>query len=271
MKTGLDEILFEHRNKEYGAYHLRKNFGKNLSKATIIGSLLFSGVLGGAFAFNKFGGGLNEREVIVDLSALVLDQDEPEDNIIIPEEEIKPLVEEQVEEFAQEKFLPPEPMKDELVKFEEPPPNTDKLEVAIISSKTVAGAIPTSSFTPPPQPEVAKVVKIEKPAEEEVYMSVEQQPQYPGGDKERKKFLERNLRFPTAAQSANISGIVQIQFVVERDGSISGVKVLKSLGFGCDEAAMEVVKKMPRWTPGMQNGKPVRVYFQMPFVFRLGE
>jgi protein TonB len=269
MKETLDELIFENRNKEYGSYYLRRNFSKYLTRATLIGTGIFSLLLGGSFAFTKLSQEAREKDVNVDLSASLLKEDIPEEVIEIPEEVPPPPLNEPPPEIAQEKFLPPEPKKDEEVTVEEPPPPAEKLESAAISNKTVEGEAVKDVFAPPPPPKEVAVVKVEQPKEEEIFIGVEQQPEFPGGDVELRKYLKANVNYPPAASRANISGRVTIRFVVEKDGTIGGVTVLKGIGFGLDEEAIRVVKKMPKWNPGKQNGKPVRVYFTLPVVYTL--
>jgi protein TonB len=85
------------------------------------------------------------------------------------------------------------------------------------------------------------------------------------------KFLGKNLKYPTAAQRANIQGKVFLSFIVEKDGSITDIETMKGIGFGCDEEAMRVVKLMPKWIAGKQNGRNVRVKFTIPVFFRLDD
>lgn len=266
----LDDIIFEDRNKEYGSYYFRKNFGKYMLRATLLGTGIFTALLLGAFAFNKIAEENADREILVDLSASDLDEEEMEEEEIIeiPEEE-PPLVEEIPEDVAQEKFLPPEPKRDEEVVVEEPPPPAERLERAVISSQTVEGVEAVDVFIPPPPPKEVEVVNVEKPKEEQIFVGVEQMPEFPGGESAMRQFLGRNVNYPAAATRANVSGRVTVQFVVEKDGSIGQVKVLRGIGFGCDEEAIRVVQSMPKWNPGKQNGKPVRVYFTLPVVYTL--
>lgn len=268
MNQTLDDLLFENRNKEYGSYYLRQNFGKFLTRSTIIGTGLFTLILGGSFAFTKLNQEARSKDFLVDLTPTSLNQDEPP-IVKIPEEVPPPPLDEPLPEVAQEKFLPPEPKKDELVTIEEPPPMVEKLDGAIISNETKAGEIATNVFIPPPPPKVVALVKAEDPDEIKDFVGVEQQPEFPGGETEMRKFLSRNVQYPAAAQRGNISGRVVVQFVVERDGSIGATKILKSIGFGCDEEAIRVIKSMPKWNPGKQNGKPVRVYFNLPVTYTL--
>jgi len=122
--------------------------------------------------------------------------------------------------------------------------------------------------------EVQEFTPIEIEEEEEVeddviFTVVEDQPEFPGGEEARQRFLEDNLRYPTMAREAGIQGTVFVTFVVETDGSVTDVRVLRGIGGGCDEEAVRVVQMMPRWEPGRQRGQPVRVQFNMPIRFRL--
>ncbi len=105
--------------------------------------------------------------------------------------------------------------------------------------------------------------------EDEIFVFVEDQPGYPGGDAARIKYLQDNIKFPVMAIESGIQGTVYVTFVVEKDGRITSVKVLRGIGGGCDEEAVRVIKKMPRWKPGKQRGRPVRVQFNMPVRFVL--
>lgn len=271
MKETLDDLVFENRNKEYGSFYLRKNYSRYLTRAAVLGTGIFALLLGGAFTFTKISQEASEKDVLVDLSAQNLEEELPEEEIEIPDELPPPPLDEPPPEVAQEKFLPPEPKKDEEVKIEEPPPPADKLETAVISNKKVEGVEATNVFIPPPVVKEVAVIKAEAPKEEDIFVGVEQSPEFPGGEKAMYKFLGDKIQYPAAASRANVSGRVTLQFVVEKDGSIGAIKVLKSVGFGCDEEAIRVVKAMPKWNAGKQNGRPVRVYFTLPIMFTLSE
>lgn len=105
--------------------------------------------------------------------------------------------------------------------------------------------------------------------EDTVYQIVEQMPQYTGGEQAMMKYVAENIKYPQAAKDKNISGRVFVGFVIEKDGSVSNVKVVRGIGGGCDEEAARVIKEMPKWKPGMQKGKPVRVSYQIPIYFKL--
>lgn len=121
--------------------------------------------------------------------------------------------------------------------------------------------------------EIAKPEKMpEEPEEPEIFIIVENMPEYPGGQTELFKFLANNTHYPAMARENGIEGTVYVGFVVLEDGSISNVQVKRGLpggGAGCDEEAVRVVKQMPKWKPGKQRGKTVRVAYTLPFKFKL--
>ena len=104
---------------------------------------------------------------------------------------------------------------------------------------------------------------------DEVYSIVETMPSFPGGQNALVAYIQKNLNYPQSARENGIQGRVYVNFVVEKDGSISNVKVNRGIGGGCDEEAVRVVKAMPKWIPGVQNGQTVRVSYMMPIVFKL--
>jgi len=105
--------------------------------------------------------------------------------------------------------------------------------------------------------------------EQEIFILVESQPEFPDGIEKLYKFLGNEIRYPPLAKEANIQGRVFINFVIETDGSITNIVVLRGIGGGCDEEAIRIVKSMPKWTPGKQRGTPVRVSFNLPVKFTL--
>jgi TonB family protein len=105
---------------------------------------------------------------------------------------------------------------------------------------------------------------------ETILTVVESPPEFPGGDGERMQYLMNNTRYPQQARENGIQGTVYVTFVIETDGSITDIRILKGVGGGCDEEVIKLIKNMPRWKSGTQNGKPVRVQYNMPVKFRLG-
>ena len=112
-------------------------------------------------------------------------------------------------------------------------------------------------------------VEEEEVQEQEIFQIVEEMPAYPGGEQKLMEFVAKNIKYPQIARESGIQGRVFVGFVVEPDGSVSNVKVLRGIGGGCDEEAMRVVKSMPKWKPGKQRGKAVRVSYMLPVNFKL--
>lgn len=115
-------------------------------------------------------------------------------------------------------------------------------------------------------------VKVEEEEEEEeqtIFQVVENDPEFPGGVEALMKYLQQNIKYPQLARENNITGRVYVTFVVERDGSVTGVRVVRDIGGGCGQEAVRVVKAMPKWSPGKQRGKAVRVQYNLPVNFSL--
>jgi TonB family protein len=124
-----------------------------------------------------------------------------------------------------------------------------------------------TEMPPPPPPSEPK--SITEDTEKKIFNTVEEMPEFVGGQAEMYGYLGKTIKYPRAAERASVSGKVFLKFVVEADGSIGEVNLLKGIGFGCDEEAARVIKNMPRWKPGKQNGKNVRVYYTMPIVYTI--
>lgn len=115
----------------------------------------------------------------------------------------------------------------------------------------------------------APEIEEEEIVEEEVFLSVEENPEFPGGPGKLLEFVQKNLKYPMMARESDIQGRVFVGFVVEKDGSITNVRVLRGIGGGCDEEAVRVVQSLPKFKPGKQRGNPVRVAYTLPIVFKL--
>jgi protein TonB len=263
----LDDIIFENRNKEYGAYYLRKNYNYYLTKAMVIGCSCFVLLFGGAFTYNKYILPNMPKKNHNDGVLIILHP--PTEPPAKKVEITPPPIEEKNEQKATITYLPPEPVIDEKQIIEIPPPRPEDTEGKAISNKTTEGNESDEMISPPLPPEVTKTIHMDIPDDQKVFVSVEQKPQFTKGEIEMYRFLSENIRYPMAAVRANVSGKVYVKFVVEKDGSIGNIEMLKGIGFGCDEEAIRVIKSMPNWTPGKQNGKAVRVYFNMPVMYKL--
>lgn len=112
-------------------------------------------------------------------------------------------------------------------------------------------------------------VEEEETGETQIFMVVESMPEFPGGEAALNKYLYENIKYPQMAKESGIQGRVFVTFVVEKNGAVTDVRVLRGIGGGCDEEAIRVVSNMPKWSPGKQRGKPVRVQFNLPIKFTL--
>lgn len=156
---------------------------------------------------------------------------------------------------------PPEPEVPEIIEVTEERVET-KIDLSSLEDDQSKAQVQTYTPPPPPKPVVEE-------AAEEIFVVVEKQPEFPGGTTALMKFLGDNIKYPVIAQENGIQGRVICNFVVERDGSISDVQVVRGQDPSLDKEAIRVIKTMPKWTPGQQRGKPVRVRFTLPVVFRL--
>lgn len=148
-------------------------------------------------------------------------------------------------------------------------------EMRLIDNNGKEWPVEPSAPKPPSKPQPADPLAdaFEETAagnsDQKIYDLPEKQPQFPGGDAARNQFIVEHLKYPDAAKKDGIQGMVYIQFVVEKDGSLSSPLILRDIGGGCGAAAVEVVKKMPPWSPASQNGRPVRAKFTLPVRFKL--
>jgi len=263
----LEDIIFKDKNREYGAFLLRTTYPKVIKRSVVLGSSIFVGaLLFAAFYKQLTANNADKQEVTAEV--MKLDTPPPEKKVELPPPPPPPPPKE-IPKVTTTKFLPPEIKHDEEVQKPEPPPEEVKGNTA---SETVKGA--DESYEPPVDPDAKgkeEPVEPPKPKEEEIFTAVEQQAEFPGGPAAFARFLQKNLKYPAAAQRANVSGRVYVQFVVNTDGSIQDVQVLKSVGFGCDEEAVRVIKSVPRWNPGKQSGRAVRSRFTQPITFQLSE
>ncbi len=248
------EIVFENRNKAYGAYPIRKSYERTASRALLISIGIF--IVGVATPFimrliNESGTDKINRDVEVTVELKEpppLDKNEPPPP---PPPPPPPTIE-------TVKFTPPV-VVDKEVEEEQPPPQ-EKLSETNVGVVTQAGD--ENAVEPPPE-------VVADPDEGKVYSYVEEMPTFPGGDAALYEYLQRNIKYPPIARENGITGKVFIGFVVDKEGKITDIKILRSLGAGCDEEALRVIKSMPGWKPGKQNGRTVAVSYSMPINFSL--
>ena len=269
------EMVFAGKNKEYGAYQLRKGTsGRNIKSLLIL--VIAAALVGGFLAWKVIEQKQAEEQQAymeaMELAKLQQQAKKEEKK----KEPVKPKIEPKKEiPVAREtqKFTAPVIKKDELVKEENQVKQMDKLDdkVAVgaedkegVKDRTVEAVRSEIAVAAPPPPPAPKPEVATK-----VFDVVEEMPSFPGGNGALMSYLNSNVKYPVVAQENGVQGRVIISFVVERDGSISDVKVARSVDPSLDREAQRVVKSMPRWTPGKQNGQTVRVKYTVPVVFRL--
>lgn len=269
------EMVFAGKNKEYGAYQLRKGTsGRNIKSLLIL--VIAAALVGGFLAWKVIEQKQAEEQQAymeaMELAKLQQQAKKEEKK----KEPVKPKIEPKKEiPVAREtqKFTAPVIKKDELVKEENQVKQMDKLDekVAVgtenkagVKDRTVEAVRSEIAVAAPPPPPAPKPEVATK-----VFDVVEEMPSFPGGQGALMSYLNSNTKYPVVAQENGVQGRVIISFVVERDGSISDVKVARSVDPSLDREAQRVVKSMPRWSPGKQNGSTVRVKYTVPVVFRL--
>ena len=247
----MEELLFKNKNKLYGAYLLRRNYNKQLLVALLIG--LF--VILSAVSYPLVAAYLNPNHFIhAGTNVGFYDPVAPPSaDPPPPPPPVDPAIPERVA------FVAPVVVDKDI--------ETDMPTQGDLSGQTVT-AVPPGDIELPPLDNNKNV--IEQPVtRQEPWISVEEMPQFPGGEAELFRFLSSNIKYPAEAREIGVTGRVYIYFVVEPDGSVSNIAVRRGIGSGCDEEAVRVVGLMPRWSPGKQAGVPVRVQYTLPVKFTL--
>jgi len=257
------EVVFDSKNKSYGAYELRQRNGANTARALLIASAAF--IL--LFLMPKIVNLLNTSSVeqMPKADIPVTMQDPPPINpeVLIPLPIQPPAAKEDQTKFAQ-----PIVREDKLVEDDQPP-SIEDLKNSNPGQQTIAG-VPDGDLvivSPPGDgPKQAAVIE-DNTAYDAI--TIEVQPSFRGGINKFYDYLRSSVRYPAIAMEQGIQGKVFVSFIVERDGTLTDIQVLRKLGGGTDEEAIRVLKASPAWNPGIQNGKKVRVKFNIPISFFL--
>lgn len=270
LSADILDIIFEGRNKEYGAYELRKTYNKRIliavaTTAAIFLLLFFGSVLANVLGKKKTGNMDVDREVQLE------EVKQPEKKPEVPPPPPPPKMPEPPKvEIA--KFTPPQIVKDEEVKEDEKPPEMEKVEQAQIGTINQEGVKDEGIVAPPTETGTGTAVvapKQDVTDYDQVFTKVEVAASFPGGLDGWKRYLERNLQYPEAAQENSTQGVVRVQMVVDKDGNITEVQALNNPGDGLAEEAMRVIKKGPKWVPAEQNGRKVTYRFVQNVTFQL--
>lgn len=263
-KFVMDDIVFDGRNQEYGAYFLRRIYDRIMSRSLIIGLIFFVILVTSPMIIRTLKNLVPKDDELTMKEVVLADAPPMDPNKPPPPPPPKidpPPIKDQI------RFVPPKVMKDEEVQNEEPPPpdieDLKDKDISTVNREGEEGGIDASLAEPPPPP----VVEEKEP--EKPFDFVEQMPEFPDGASAMMKYIKENMKYPAIARENDIQGTVPVQFVVMPDGSISNVRVARSIGGGCDEEAIRVIKSMPRWRPGKHNGRAVPVNFTLPIKFKL--
>lgn len=264
------DLVFEGRNKAYGAYRLRKS----TTKRNILAMVAVVILLVVAFIILTVKNFVDEQRAKVAMTqvAELTNYKQPEKKAEVKQKKIEVEPERVVERVKSSiKFTAPVIKKDDEVKPDEELKTQDEL----MSTKTAIGTFDVkgnddaNGLVLKAKEVIAEPEPPKHEEENKVFDIVEQQPLFPGGPAALMKYLSENTKYPVVAQENGVQGRVTVQFVVEKDGSISDVHVLRGVDPSLDKEAVRVVKSMPRWTPGKQNGITVRVNYRVPVLFRL--
>jgi len=247
-----DDIVFENRNKEYGAYEIRKKYNRVVLIATLIG-------------------------VLVMFTAIIIPYINATRNASFKVRNANEVIAEMANDLQKDVAPPPPPPP--------PPPPTAQQEVVryvapvvvdsvkvedqskiMISDDQVATTV-NKDVVEVVEQKQEEVQQVEK--EEQVFVVVEEMPEFPGGEKALRTYLATSVKYPTIAQENGIQGKVFVNFVVNKDGSVSNVKIARGVDPAIDAEALRVVSALPKWKPGKQRGAPVRVSYTVPISFKL--
>jgi protein TonB len=263
LSADILDLIFEDRNKDYGAYELRKTYNKRITRALIITASVGLLAIGGSLLASTLKGKDDGKQKIQEMTLQDIKQEEKKE---VPPPPPPPKVEPPKVEMKQ--FTPPVIKKDEEV--EKPPPPQEELKEVKIADVDQEGIKDDNIATPVAIDEGKQVIEEKKEDDEnKIFDKVEIEAAFPGGDGKWRQYLERNCNGQVASDNGAAEGTYTtiVQFVVDKEGNISDVRPLSSHGFGMEEEAMRVIKKGPKWSPAVQNGRQVKAYRKQPITF----
>ena len=268
LSADILDIVFEGRNKQYGAYDLRKTYDSRIKKALLItGGLIVLIFLGSIFA-NIIGKNKTDQIEVLDTQmAEIKKNDAPPPPPPPPPPKAPP-----PPEINQIKFTPPKIVKDEEVKPDE---KIEEIkEDQVISNKTVESDNKVAIVQAPVEDKGTQVVEAPKSDDEDkIFTKVENEAAFPGGEAAWRRYLEKNLNASTPVDNGAPEGTYQVivRFIVSKDGSISDVQAESKHGYGMEDEAVKIIKKGPKWQPALQNGRNVNAYRRQPITFVVQE
>lgn len=269
------DLIFEGKNKDFGAYKLRQGSESRHNKAffyVLIGLVAVCLLIFGYMKYEAYKTQKAEEEAKAKLeqqqklAQMEAEKEEEKEEEVeqIEIEEVKPDAPQLATQLMTELLLTDTPKEDNEIKANE----DIQKDNSVMSTFTQAGSDDINLIKEHKE-EVVQEKPREEKKKEEVFTHVEQMPKFPGGDAELYKFISNNLNYPAMAIENNVQGRVVVQFVVTKDGSIGNVKVVRSVDRDLDNEAIRVCKKLPKFIPGKQNGQPVNVWYTLPVTFKL--
>jgi protein TonB len=269
LKSSVLDIVFDGRNKEYGAYELRKHYNNRLL-LSIGGTYMLTGALFLLFFLTKHG--TTRQKEVMYVKDVQLESVIEEKKTEVPPPPPPPALAPQKIEVT--KFTPPRIVKDNEVKEDDKPPVQEKLDDTRIGTINQEGVKDEGVVAPPVADGGKGVVEGPKPHQEEDYdktfEKVEIESEYPGGAAAWLRYLNRNFRYPEDGLNNQIEGTVMVQFIVDKDGNVSDVQVISGPDQGgLREEATRVIRKSGIWIPAIQNGRKVRSYKKQPVIFKI--
>jgi protein TonB len=269
-KTEWLDLVFANRNKNYGAYDLRSKSSSIMTRALFVSGSLFILLCFSPLIYAKL---FPKEETTVEIARPVdltdvIHQMKPKTPE--PEKKVEPAKADPVK--VKTIALPSQVVVVNKVDIADPP-TIKEIQMAVISDRTQDGVVaPNATVSDGKGSGDGSGAAKEGTGtveDTEIHLGADEYPEFAGGAKAWSKYMERNLRYPSRAQEEGAAGKVFVSFVVEKDGSITDVSVIKGIGFGCDEEAMKVIKKSPLWKPGKNKGVPVRVRYNMAINFTI--
>ncbi|RYZ22091.1 MAG: energy transducer TonB [Chitinophagaceae bacterium] len=265
LSADILDLVFEGRNKAYGAYELRSTYHKRIRTALIVMASIFLLTIVGAFVSKK----LDESAPVLDVKDVELAKVEEAPP---PKPEPPPPPPPKTEpppKVEMTKFTPPKIVPDEQVKKEDIPPEVEKLEDTKIDVVSQEGV--KQDIAVPPVDEGKAVVAVPKDETnyDQTFTKVENEAEFPGGQKAWIAYLQRTLQPPSDAPAGTYT--IKVQFIVDKEGNISDVKALNDPGYGMGDEAIRAIKRGPKWQPAVQNGRQVKAYRTQPITFVISE
>ena len=270
LNADILDIIFDGKNKSYGAYELRKSYNARLTRALIITASVLLLIFLGSVLMNIVNKNDGKSDLdVVDTQMAEIKKDEPPPPPPPPPPPTPP----PPPEINQVKFTPPKIVKDEEVKPDE---KIEEIkEDQVISTKTVESDNKEQIVQAPVEDKGTQVVEVPKTNDDEnkVFNKVEVEASFPGGESAWRRYLQNNLDANTPVDNGAPEGTYQVivRFIVSKDGSISDVVAETSFGHGMESEAVKIIKKGPKWTPALQNGRNVNAYRRQPITFVVAE